>query len=90
MMKKILAAKKDVVNISIEGVKVNGEFLPGSKPFIEDKFGRKMPISSTNVVLNDSEVLLMGDVSSKSFDARYFGIIEKAQIKSVIHPILIW
>lgn len=90
MMKKILAAKKDEVDISIDGVKVNGEFLPGSKPFLEDKFGRKMPIPSTNVVLNDSEVLLMGDVSSKSFDARYFGIIEKTQIKSVIHPILIW
>lgn len=90
MMKKILAAKKDQVEISIKGVLINGRFLPGSEPFLKDGSNRPMPIPNINVSLAENDVLLMGDRSSKSFDARYFGIVNKAQIKNVIKPVFTW
>jgi type IV secretory pathway protease TraF len=36
------------------------------------------------------DVLLMSDISGRSFDGRYFGPIERAQIQAVIRPVWIW
>jgi type IV secretory pathway protease TraF len=41
-------------------------------------------------VLGASEVLLMSDGSSTSFDGRYFGAVNRAQIRTVIVPVLTW
>lgn len=89
MMKKILAAKKDVVNIDDDGVHVNGELLPFSAPLKADKGGRPLPhYQSNNLILGNSEVLLMSDVSATSFDGRYFGPMDISQIKTVVTPLL--
>jgi conjugative transfer signal peptidase TraF len=91
MMKRILAAKKDAVSINDEGVAVNGVFLPHSKPVKADKAGRPLRRFPLNhFTLNETETLLMSDVSDISFDGRYFGPISGSQIKSVICPVLTW
>lgn len=91
MMKKILAAKNDLVTITDEGVSVNGTLLPFSAPLSIDKAGRPMPrYESTDFVLAESEVMLMSDVSNTSFDARYFGPVDRSQIKTVIVPVCTW
>lgn len=91
MMKKIVALEGDKVTISKNGVTVNNVFLPLSIPLSTDLQGKKLPeINIANKILGKDEVLLMSDVSSTSFDARYFGLIDKKQIKNVIHPILIF
>lgn len=91
MMKRILAAKGDMVSIQGEGVRVNGELLPLSVPFKADKAGRAMPHYEPNsFTVSDNEVLLMSDVSAISFDGRYFGPVLRSQIQGVIRPILIW
>ena len=91
MMKKILAAKDDAVAITDEGVTVNGAMLPLSAPMVMDKYGRPLPrYQSNSYTLGNSEVLLMSDVSATSFDGRYFGPINRSQIKTVIRPVITW
>lgn len=91
IMKRILAAKGDSVSITDSGVFVNSDLLPLSQPVKVDGAGRPLPIYKPETfTLADSEVLLMSDVSGKSFDGRYFGPISRDQIKDVIQPVIIW
>lgn len=91
MMKKISAVKDDTVVISDTGVSVNGTLLPFSAPLNEDKAGRPLPrYQSANFVIGNSELLLMSDRSGTSFDGRYFGPVNRAQIKTVIVPVMTW
>lgn len=91
MMKKILAAKKDMVSVTNEGVTINHHLLPLSLPANSDNLKRLMPAYRVhNLILADDEVLLMSDVSATSFDARYFGPIKLSQIETVIVPFLTW
>ncbi|EME2526602.1 conjugative transfer signal peptidase TraF [Yersinia enterocolitica] len=91
MMKKILAAKGDIVSINSNGVVINDIKIPYSKPLSVDLSGNPLPsINILNHTLKESEILLMTDQSNSSFDSRYFGFIDKQQVHSVIRPILIW
>ena len=90
LMKKILAAKNDTVVLADDGVHVNGELLPVSTPLIADKQGRPLPVLRGEYQLGDSDLLLMTDVSPISFDSRYFGLVNRAQIKGVIRPVFTW
>ena len=90
LMKKVLAAKKDKVSISDDGVRVNGELLPFSSPLIADKQGRPLPVLRGEYELGAADLLLMTDVSPLSFDSRYFGLVKRAQIKAVIRPVFTW
>jgi conjugative transfer signal peptidase TraF len=91
MMKRILAAVDDKVSIAADGVRVNEQLLPLSVPLTKDLLGRGLPrYRAAKIVLGDSQVLLMSDVSGTSFDARYFGPVDRAQIRSVLTPVWTW
>lgn len=91
MMKRILAAQDDVVSVNDTGVYVNGKLLPHSTPIKADTIGRPLPKYRIDpYALSKTELLLMSDVSATSFDGRYFGPIDRAQIKAVIFPVITW
>lgn len=90
MMKRVLAAKGDRVVIDDAGVFVNDQRLAHSTVLQKDPAGRVLPRYSTEYTLSESELLLMSDVSDISFDARYFGPVERSQIRAVIRPIITW
>lgn len=91
MIKKLLASKNDKVEISSLGVFVNGKLLANSKPMATDSEGQPLPHLEYNIpALDDNSVLLMSDYNPKSFDARYFGVIDKSSIISAIQPIWTW
>ena len=91
LMKRVLAAKDDVVSVADDGVRVNGARLPFSAPRKTDAAGRPMPrFQSNRYTLGQAEVLLMSDVSATSFDGRYFGPVHRSQIQTVIRPVLTW
>jgi conjugative transfer signal peptidase TraF len=88
MMKRVLAKENDRVVSTKEGLRINGELLPASKPLRMDKAGRAMPrYQFSDYMLRQSELLLMSDTSSTSFDGRYFGPVDISQVKGVIRPI---
>ncbi|MCZ2328965.1 conjugative transfer signal peptidase TraF [Bartonella sp. F02] len=91
MMKKVVAAKEDILTVTPNGILVNGHLLPHSKLYIADENGRSLPrYQVNNYTLDDSELLLMSDINDLSFDGRYFGPINRSQIKTVIRPLITW
>lgn len=91
MMKDVAGISGDIVAVDAEGVRVNGILLPESKPLQADPAGRQLPhFQADSYTLGKSEVLLMSDVCSLSFDGRYFGPINRLQIKTVILPVFTW
>ena len=91
IMKKILAAKNDIVSVADDGVRVNGRMLPFSKVLKADQAGRPLPrYQVDSYTLSEHEVLLMTDRNPLSFDGRYFGPLNRSQIKSVVIPIITW
>ncbi|MBX3321048.1 MAG: conjugative transfer signal peptidase TraF [Nitrospira sp.] len=91
MMKKVVASDHDVVSVTDEGVTINGTLLPASQPSEADSMGRPLPrFRGTDHVLAASELLLMSDTNSRSFDARYFGPVHRAHIQSLIYPVWTW
>jgi len=91
MMKFVAAATGDEIKISQTGIQVNGQLLTHSKPLKTDPGGRALPaFELNNYRLAENELLLIGDVSPVSFDSRYFGLIDRAQIQGVVKPIWTW
>ncbi|MGZ8181080.1 MAG: conjugative transfer signal peptidase TraF [Methylobacter sp.] len=91
MMKRILAAKKDTISVNKDGVRVNDVLLAHSTPLAADSAGRPLPkFKADSYTLDDSELLLMSDISGTSFDGRYFGPINRSQIETVIRPLFTW
>ena len=90
MMKRVLAAKGDRVSMLVEGVFVNGQVVPFSASKLVDGGGLPLPRPlGVDVLLADDEVLLMAS-NPKSFDGRYFGPIQRSQIKSTLLPVFTW
>ena len=91
MMKKVAGISGDLVTVDSTGVRVNGQLLPNSTPLQADPSGRPMPLfHADSYILAGSEVLLMSNTCGLSFDGRYFGPINRVQIKTVILPVFTW
>jgi len=91
MMKKVVAATEDYVDVALDGVRVNGQMLAMSAPLTVDGSQRPMArFQSNSYVLSEYQLLLMGDCNPLSFDGRYFGPIQRGQVREVITPVLTW
>lgn len=91
LMKRVAATTRDIVTVTSEGVRINGERWPQSMPRQADKEGRLLPrFQADGYVLGHAEVLLMSDGSPTAFDGRYFGPVSRAQLKTAIKPMLTW
>jgi len=79
------------VEMSASGVFVNGVLMLNSKPMDTDLEGRPLNHIEADIpALDDHTVLLMSDYSPKSFDARYFGLMDKANVISTVCPLWTW
>lgn len=90
LLKKVIAVEGDQVVITRSGISVNGEFVAGSQPFSKDALGRDLPFKETNLILANAQVVLYSDYHSRSFDSRYFGVVDGGQIEGVITPVWTW
>ncbi len=91
MMKKVAGATDDRVEVGSDGVRINGRLLDDSAPLRADSGGRVMPkFQADSYVLSEHQLLLMGDCNVRSFDGRYFGPVQRRQVKDVITPIFTW
>lgn len=89
MLKRFLAAKGDRIEIGQNGVMVNGHALVNSAPRTLDGKGRALPRVSLDRVLSEREALVMTDYPD-SFDGRYAGPIQRANLVSAVRPVLTW
>ena len=91
LIKRVAGAAGDHVTIDAQGVWVNGHLLENSAPRPVDEAGRPLrPYYLSDYTLGADELLLMSDYSPASFDGRYFGPLKRANIQSVIVPIITW
>lgn len=91
LMKRVVAVTGDTVTVSDEGVRVNGNPLARSAPRKTDAAGRSLPGAPPVCQrLGQTELLVMSDARPTAFDSRYFGPLHRAQVKTVIKPILTW
>jgi conjugative transfer signal peptidase TraF len=90
LLKRVLAVPGDRVQVAGDGVRIDGRLVPLSAPMWADGSGRPMPRYAQDRVLAASELMLMSDVSPVSFDARYFGPVDRDQVQAVIDPLFTW
>lgn len=91
MMKRVMAATGARVTVRQDGVWIDGRLLARSVPLAGDGDGLPLPrYQADDDVLSEFQLLLMGDVSPYSFDSRYFGPIQRQQIKDVVVPVVTW
>ncbi len=88
LLKQIKAVNSDYVLINMDEIKINSMRLENSSQLLEDNMKRKMPLFSMNRELVSGELIVMGQ-SKDSFDSRYFGVINKAWVKSKAKPLFV-
>ena len=90
LLKKVIAVKGDKVSISGKGIFVNDSFIADSVPFKKDGLGRDLPSLAVEEVLSKNQVLLYSDYNSRSYDGRYFGVVNEDGIEGLIKPVFTW
>lgn len=90
VFKRIQALAGDRISVTDQGVWINGQWMPGSRPLNADPSGRLLPRYRTqDYTLAPGEVLLLSDQHPRSFDGRYFGPVEASRM-AVIQPVVTW
>ncbi len=89
LMKPVVAARGDIVEVSANGVAVNGRLLPNSSPRPVDSRNRPLrhwPFGKYRVA--SGTVWVVSSFNQRSFDSRYFGPIPNICIRSHLLPLL--
>jgi signal peptidase I len=80
LLKRIIATTGDMVDIHAPGIRVNGVLYPKTKP-VKVSHGIYLPvINYSHVQLAKDQFIVLGNMAN-SYDSRYFGVVDKAQIK---------
>jgi conjugative transfer signal peptidase TraF len=89
LMKPIVARAGDVVEMSGQGIAVNGHLLPNTAPRATDSHGRPLTgWPSGRYIVAPDTVWVASSHHPRSFDSRYFGPIETSSIRDHIRPLL--
>lgn len=84
MLKVVAAVQGDVVQISAEGVHVNGELWPSSAQVNRDSRGRSLhAVELSERRLGPGEVLVMSEEAPDGFDGRYLGVLHEGLVQGV-------
>lgn len=88
LLKKIAATAGDLVNTNRKGVHINGISIKNTKVFEFGSHQERLNFTPMNRILEKNEIFVVGE-HPKSFDSRYFGVIDinKSRVKK-IKPIL--
>lgn len=89
LMKPVAALPGDYVEVSRDGVRINGQMLANSKSITEDGLHRPMPIADSGTV-EDGTVWLLSTHHLYSWDSRYYGAVPLANVRGIVRPFIIW
>ncbi|OCS38168.1 signal peptidase I [Campylobacter fetus] len=90
LLKRVVAVNGDFVKVNKNGVFINKKLLENSTIFKFDTKGNPLKNVNINTNLQQNEIFVMGD-HEKSFDSRYFGIINTNDIKiQTVREIFTW
>jgi conjugative transfer signal peptidase TraF len=87
-LKPVAAAAGDVVCASEADISIDGTAVAQRRA--KDSQGREMPLWSGCKTLSSDQFLLLSTYASDSFDGRYFGVSERADIIEKVRPVWIF
>ncbi|MEW5250878.1 conjugative transfer signal peptidase TraF [Microbulbifer discodermiae] len=90
LLKKIVGLPGDLVDITKEGVHVNGRRYPNSRRAPTDGAGTPMEGSLGSYRVPPDHLLLLSDYNRLSFDSRYFGTIPAGGYLGAAKPLITW
>jgi conjugative transfer signal peptidase TraF len=80
--KPVLAIRGDTVTVTPTGLLVNGAPVSNSRPLPADRRGRPLPqLAVGRYGVGPGELWVVSSYSRLSFDSRYFGAVEAAQVR---------
>ena len=89
LMKPVVAVAGDSVEVSMQGVAVNGTLLPNSTILRRDTRYRPLPHWPFGIYsVEPGTMWVISSFSSRSFDSRYFGPIPVTCVRSYLRPLL--
>ncbi len=91
LLKQVVALGGDWVKLETNSVMVNGNSLPHSATLSLDILNRSLPFVPRGIyILKANQLWLYGTESAKSWDSRYFGMVDRARVVQSVKPLLIW
>ena len=96
VLKYVAAVEGDTVQITSDGITVNGVLLPLAVPLQFDLLGRPIPpFKQSEIRLASGEFLVCSDNQERVLDSRYFGILNNRHlvgraVKSQVIFHMIW
>lgn len=89
LLKPIVAVAGDVVEVSPQGVAVNGRLLSNSAPRAFDTKRRPLPHwPFGDYRVAPGTVWVISSYNARSFDSRYFGPVSTSAIRARLQPVL--
>jgi conjugative transfer signal peptidase TraF len=89
LMKPVVARLGDTVDLSEQGIAVNGRLLPNTAPLRVDTHGRPLvPWPFGRYQVQPETVWVASSHHPRSFDSRYFGPIPVGSIRDHVRPVL--
>lgn len=86
--KPVLAVAGDTIVVTPDGLVLNGDAIPNSRPLSADRLGRRLPTPSMDRhIVRPSEYWIVSDFSPYSFDSRYFGSIHAGDMRSHVRAL---
>lgn len=88
LVKRVFGVPGDTWRVSDEGVYVNDRLVPNTRPLVADRLGRSIlhpdPAGGT---IPPGYVLVLSDFNPRSFDGRYFGLVNQRHILNTVRPL---
>jgi conjugative transfer signal peptidase TraF len=88
LLKPVIAAAGDTVQLSKEGIRVNGRLLLNTAPRRHDSAGRALAAWPSGIYpVTPGTLWVASTYHANSFDGRYFGPISVRQVRHHLRPI---
>jgi conjugative transfer signal peptidase TraF len=94
LVKPVAALAGDEVEISAQGVAVNGSVIPDTPVYVTDSQGRPHAVSlaggSAHVIIPQGYVFVLSNFHPRSWDSRYFGPLPLTAIRGTVREVWTW
>jgi len=88
VLKPVAAGPGDEVDVSPDGMTVNGLPIRNSAQLAQDSRGRPLPaVPAGRYRVQPGELWLVSAHNPRSFDSRYFGPVDAAAVRSTVKPL---
>ena len=89
LLKPVIAKSGDVVDVSLRGIAVNGNFLPNTAPVSLDTKGRPLTAwPSGRYLVQAGTIWVASSFHPRSFDSRYFGPVPITAVRDHVRPLI--